>query len=249
MKNILFLFVLFVVGCTCNNGDKDEFVLTATWNGNSESDLAGYRLHYGLKSRAYDNVIKITAPETSVTIKGLDSTQTYYFALTAFDTSGNESEFSKEISWPPRDFTVIDTTFLPDSPAFSVSIGASKSNDPKLGGRTLAFWGNNDERKAWARLDARLSGSLDIEFQARGDIALGEWPVLQIAVGDTHNVMSEMTINNSTYQLLNQPTRLDGSPVYFIFKNDAYVENQYDRNLFIMSVRIRSQQSKKVLVF
>lgn len=247
MKNILFLFVLFVVGCTCNNGDKDEFVLTATWNGNSESDLAGYSLHYGLKSRAYDNEIRIAAPDTSVVIKGLDSTLTYYFALTAFDTAGNESAFSKEMVWPPHDFTAVDTMFLPDSPAFNISVGASKSNDPLDGRRTLAFWGNNNEQKALVKFDVDLTGTFDLEFQARGEQALDEWPILQIAVGDTQNVINEIVVNSDTYQIFQQSVQLRGLPIYLMFYNDTYLESRYDRNLFIASMRIKNPQTRMLI--
>lgn len=247
MKNFIFLFALFVVSCTCNNDKKEEFVLTATWNGNSESDLAGYRLHYGLKSRTYDNDIKIAVPETSVTIKGLDSTLTYYFALTAFDTAGNESEFSKEIAWPPQDFTRIDTMFFPDSPAFQVNVGASKSNDPLDGRRTLAFWGNNNEQKAWVRFDIDLTGTFDLEFQTRGEQALGEWPILQIAVGDTQNIVNEIVVNSPVYQTFQKSVQLRGFPIYLMFYNDAYLENQYDRNLFVSAVRIRNPQTRMLI--
>lgn len=75
------------------------------WNMNSESDLAGYIVYYGTASRTY------SAMSTSVGLSGDGSTgtpskiisglldgTTYYFGVTAYDTTGNESTFSGEVS-------------------------------------------------------------------------------------------------------------------------------------------------------
>lgn len=247
MKKLCFIFILFFVGCTCQKETKEEFVLVATWNRNIENDLAGYRLHYGLKSREYANEIKIAVAETSVVVKGLDSTLTYYFALTAFDTAGNESAFSKEIMWPPQSFVDIDTTFFPDSPAFNVSIGASKSNDPISGGRALAFWGNNNEQKAWVKFDTDFIGNFDFLFLARGDSALNEWPVLQIAIGDTQNIVYDIIVDSQDYQVFTKSLQLRGVSVYFLFGNDAYQKNKYDRNLFVKTVQIKNLRSTMLI--
>lgn len=72
---------------------------------NSESDLAGYIVYYGTASRTY------SAMSTSVGLSGDGSTgtpskiisglldgTTYYFGVTAYDTTGNESTFSGEVS-------------------------------------------------------------------------------------------------------------------------------------------------------
>ncbi len=71
---------------------------TLHWQANTEPDLAGYRIYYGTSSRSYGPYISVDKNTTSYTINNLTEGQTYYFALTAVDTSGNESGYSQEVS-------------------------------------------------------------------------------------------------------------------------------------------------------
>jgi hypothetical protein len=68
------------------------------WQAVSAPDLAGYRVYYGTSSRSYGPYIPIGSSVTSYTLNGLVDGRTYYFALTAVDTSGNESGYSAEVS-------------------------------------------------------------------------------------------------------------------------------------------------------
>ena len=64
-------------------------------DGTSLTDLAGYRLYDGSTAAEYTMVTdvgKVTAYTTEPLPAG-----TYYFAVTAYDTSGNESEVSNEV--------------------------------------------------------------------------------------------------------------------------------------------------------
>jgi len=67
-----------------------------SWDASSEPDLAGYKLYYGTASRSYGAPIDV-GNQTTYTITGLGP-GTYYFAATAYNTSGNESGFSNEAS-------------------------------------------------------------------------------------------------------------------------------------------------------
>jgi len=81
--------------------------VTLGWNANNESDLGGYKVYYGLSQRTcshpdsnncgYSNVIDV-GNVTSYYINNLIEGQTYYFSITAYDGSGNESDFSEEKS-------------------------------------------------------------------------------------------------------------------------------------------------------
>lgn len=59
-------------------------------------DLAGYKLYYGTSSGNY-TMSHDVGNQTSYTLQGLENGQTYYIAVTAYDTSGNESTFSAEV--------------------------------------------------------------------------------------------------------------------------------------------------------
>ena len=66
------------------------------WNPNSESDLAGYRVHVGSVSTNYDRVIdveNVTTYKVENLVPGV-----YYFAVTAYDTCNLESGYSNEVS-------------------------------------------------------------------------------------------------------------------------------------------------------
>ncbi len=70
---------------------------TLTWNPNTEPDLAGYRIYVGLTSGVYGLPIDV-GNLTTYQVTNLALGQTYFFALTAVDTSNNESGFSNEAS-------------------------------------------------------------------------------------------------------------------------------------------------------
>ncbi|OQX59725.1 hypothetical protein B5M50_02295, partial [candidate division KSB1 bacterium 4484_219] len=70
--------------------------VTVSWNPNSETDLAGYKIYYGTQSRNYDKTIDV-GNTTSYRITNLSDGLTYYFAVTAYDTANNESDFSEEV--------------------------------------------------------------------------------------------------------------------------------------------------------
>jgi len=70
--------------------------ITLIWNPNAEEDLAGYKIYYGLSSRSYDTILDVNNV-TEATIKNLVADVTYYFAVTAYDLTGNESGYSNEV--------------------------------------------------------------------------------------------------------------------------------------------------------
>jgi len=69
---------------------------TVTWNANTESDLAGYRVYYGTSSRNYPNSISV-GKVASATVSGLTVGTVYYFAVRAVDAAGNLSGYSAEV--------------------------------------------------------------------------------------------------------------------------------------------------------
>lgn len=76
--------------------------LTITWHANSEPDLAGYRVYYGQSSGHYSHVIDV-GNVNEFTINNLDADKRHFISLTAYDTNGNESGFSKEVSGYPEE--------------------------------------------------------------------------------------------------------------------------------------------------
>jgi hypothetical protein len=70
--------------------------VTLAWDANTESDLAGYKIHYGTTSRAYSHSIDV-GNITEYTLTDLDEGVTYYLAATAYDIDNNQSAYSEEL--------------------------------------------------------------------------------------------------------------------------------------------------------
>jgi hypothetical protein len=75
------------------------------WDANTESDLAGYRVHSGSAPRAYTQVMDVqltptpAAPCVTLGSLGLQG-GSYYVAVTAYDVESLESEYSNEVTFP-----------------------------------------------------------------------------------------------------------------------------------------------------
>lgn len=68
------------------------------WDLGPEADLAGYRVHYGAESRSYTTTIDV-GYTTTTELTGLTAGEIYYCAVTAYNTSDLESDYSNEISF------------------------------------------------------------------------------------------------------------------------------------------------------
>ena len=90
--------LLLVVVVICFSGPAAHAdTVTLAWDANTESNLAGYKLHYGNTPRsqgAYTHSVTIGIA-TTYTISLQPGT--YYFALTAYNNVGNESGYSNEV--------------------------------------------------------------------------------------------------------------------------------------------------------
>ena len=60
------------------------------------SDLAGYKLYRGPRSRYYDTVVDLPNPLTTQYVFDTLDPGTYYFAVSAYDNGGLESGYSNE---------------------------------------------------------------------------------------------------------------------------------------------------------
>jgi hypothetical protein len=85
------ILVLLLVPPVAHAGD-----VVLQWDANTETDLAGYKVYYGSASGTYGSPVVI-GKVTTHTLSQLPA-GTYYFAVTAYNTSGLESGFSNEVS-------------------------------------------------------------------------------------------------------------------------------------------------------
>jgi hypothetical protein len=73
-------------------------VALLTWDAVADPNVGGYRVYYGTTSRAYTQTVTVQRDTQTYTPTGLDSGVTYYFSVTAYDSSNVESGFSNEVS-------------------------------------------------------------------------------------------------------------------------------------------------------
>ena len=105
--------------------------VTLAWNPNTESDLAGYRIHCGTASGNY-SVHTDVHNVTTYIITGLTEGQTYYFAATAYDAFGNESGYSNEVSYSVPAANGVPTTLAAPSGPSSALVNTSPAMDPSF---------------------------------------------------------------------------------------------------------------------
>jgi len=71
---------------------------TTNTDGTTLDDLAGYKIYYGKAIGNYTNKIDITNPGIATYVVESLSMGTFYFVVTAYDLSGNESKYSNVAS-------------------------------------------------------------------------------------------------------------------------------------------------------
>src|SRR5687768_2832591 len=82
----------------CPTANAAGATVTLAWDPSAESSVSGYKVHYGLNSRTYPFVVD-TGHATTQVISNLQDGITYYFAVTAYNVAGQESDFSAEIPY------------------------------------------------------------------------------------------------------------------------------------------------------
>ena len=129
MKIISYIFILILLTYSYCMAD-----ITLIWDANTEDDLAGYKLYYkvDVSGEPYDgtNANEGTSPidiplttsgfdpeNPEFTMTGLPNEYIYFIALTAYDTSDNESGYSNEVSSfyftePQNDFVINSDNYL-----------------------------------------------------------------------------------------------------------------------------------------
>jgi len=114
MKNI-FLILFLVLSLAMVSFTTSAFALrvpevTVAWTYTSPpTDLAGFTIHVGTSSGNYNPALEVNVSPSELTkvVNGLTEGQTYYFAVTAYDSDGNVSNNSTEVS---ATIPVVDNT-------------------------------------------------------------------------------------------------------------------------------------------
>jgi IPT/TIG domain/Family of unknown function (DUF5719)/Fibronectin type III domain len=120
------------------------------WDANTESDLAGYIVQYGTQSGSPSTSINV-GNVTSRTITGLTAGTTYYFRVVAYNTSGQQSAPSPQVT-----YTVAGTTSGPTITSVSPTSG------PTTGGTQITISGTNFATGATVRVGGTLATGITL---------------------------------------------------------------------------------------
>lgn len=95
MRTLFFTAALLALAFTAYAVD-----VKLTWDPNTESDLAGYRLYQKRDSAVppFAQVQDIPKGTTTASVTGLDSSHSYSFAVTAYNSAGIESAYSNIVT-------------------------------------------------------------------------------------------------------------------------------------------------------
>jgi len=100
MRRLFCFFILLLVlsVATLSVRGAEGAQVTLAWDQTSDAAAIGYRLYWGTESRQYALLADV-GNATSEVVSNLQDGVTYYFAVTAYDTRGNDSAYSNEVSY------------------------------------------------------------------------------------------------------------------------------------------------------
>jgi hypothetical protein len=154
------LFFISIIPCSLLIRNAEAASVTLAWDPNSEADIAGYKLYYGMGSQSYEFAIDVSN-QTTYTIPGFLEGVDYYFAVTAYNTYGLESTFSDEVSYPgPLSVTIplstgLNLISLPLQP-LNPSISALTEQLSPCLSQVLAYTWDVEEYDTWLYYDPSL---------------------------------------------------------------------------------------------
>jgi Fibronectin type III domain len=90
---------------TVADANSQSSAVTLSWQPPTENsdgtalvDLKGYKIHYGPASKSYSDTIQVSNPGITTYVVQNLAAGNYYFAVTAYNSTGHESSLSAEVS-------------------------------------------------------------------------------------------------------------------------------------------------------
>lgn len=205
--------------------------VTVSWYANTESDLAGYHIYLGTESKNYDRDIDVAGSDTMFAGISLQSGTQYFFAVTAYDTAGNESDFSEEVIFPDnRPPNIWQIVFLKDG-SEEIILEIEAHGDETQNGNGWTVWGHEQGNDSGLFILNPDFLSVRVTFQAKliGNGSCLDEPKL-IRIGsdfweiDTDFKEIEFTSNSEK--------------IFINYFDDCWIPNESDANLRIENIKI-----------
>ena len=132
-------------------GSAEAASATLAWN--AAPGVSGYKVHYGTASRTYTGSLN-AGKATSYTVSNLTTGTKYYFAVTSYDSTGIESDYSNEVSTGSTSSSCA-YSISPSSASFTSSGG---SGSIAVGTTSGCSW-SASTGVTWATITSGSSGS------------------------------------------------------------------------------------------
>src|SRR3989338_2316522 len=204
---------------TATAGDKQ---VTLSWA--AVSGAAGYKVKYGTTGGTYTTTIDV-GNVTSYPAAGLTNGKTYYFVVTAYNSAGTGANSNEKSAVP---------TIQPFATTFEAETMPTKTT----GGATTGGWNIWSSGYIEDTITYPRSGTYEFEVVARGSVAAGVWPNMQLRLDQVGK--ADITVNTTAWKsFIKQVSVVSGSHrVAVAFTND-YKTTTEDRNLYVDKVIIR----------
>ena len=216
------------------------------WLAGQEADLAGYKVYSGVSSGSYGEPVNI-GMGYHYTLTGLTDGAPYYASVTAYDTEGNESLHSREVSAIPGDddtgppsFSAFHPKEVAEGTAFYIKCtisdlsGVYDDSSGADGQGVYLIWdddGELSESSYTARMSSSVEGIYVTDEKIPGQ-SIGEQFIYQVYAYDndydwgneddrTHGISQKQTV-----EVLRAPSRAYNYP------NPAPAGEYTDRTIF-----------------
>ncbi len=166
--------VIFIITLSTISFAAGDSTANFSWLPNMESDLAGYKIHYGTNSGGpYGMVVNVGNPppvdgRVKACVYGLSEGITYYFVATAYNQAGLESNYSSE-----TDFTY-GTVLIAGGASSTTNQYVTLSFSPESSVTQMKFSNNNydwsiaetyNSTKTWLLSDEPGVKTVYVQFQ------------------------------------------------------------------------------------
>jgi hypothetical protein len=117
---LLFLLLFLSVPALLFTSTNAHAQVTLGWTASTGSNVTGYEIYYGTVSGNYTYNVN-AGNTTSYALSGLSAGATYYFAATAYDSAGDQSAYSNQVSYTVP--SACTYSISPTSKSFAASGG------------------------------------------------------------------------------------------------------------------------------
>ena len=97
LTHLILVFVIGLHSAPAGTRPPRTTNVTLKWDRNSEPDIAGYKVYYGMTPGVY---IPVQTVKTTTATIAVPNGSVFYFVVTAIDSAGLESPFSDAVRWP-----------------------------------------------------------------------------------------------------------------------------------------------------